>query len=258
MAPGNGTQAKRTPFFSIVTLALWQARQIWRLLVVCGVGMLTTTVLVCMVPLYSQVALSTGLHAALNAASTTSSVNVSGTLSGTSDPHAIETLSRQLTQTLQSDIAGNVIVPQPQSFVQFAATPILSPNRASPSFLARLASGQAPLQRLAALPQIRLVGMEQGQLAAHVHLLQGRLPRPATDAIEIALPPAIARCLFLYAPSASAAPATHCFSVGVGGTLTIISPFIAVRANNGGARFVRSALTLRVVGLFTPRNQVDP
>jgi putative ABC transport system permease protein len=258
MAPGNGTQAKRTPFFSIVTLAFWQARQIWRLLVICGVGMLTATVLVCMVPLYSQVALSTGLHAALNAASTTSSVNVNGTLNGTSDPHAIETLSRQLTQTLQSDIADNVIIPHPQSSVQLAATPILSPNNDSSSFLARLASGQAPLQRLSALPQIRLVGMEQDQLAAHVHLLQGRLPRPATDAIEIALPPAIARCLFLYAPSAGAAPATHCFSVGVGGTFTIISPFIAVKANNGGARFVRSALTLRVVGLFTPLNQVDP
>lgn len=260
MASRKRTQAQRTPFLSIVTLAFWQVRPIWRLLLVCGVGILVATILVCMVPLYSQVALSTGLHAALNAASTTSSVNVTGTLNGAADHDPIGALTRQITLTAQSDLANNVVAPQPQSVVQFAATPILSPNDDSPQSLARLSSGQESQANFFSLPQIQLVGLDQDQLASHVHLLQGRLPRPSGDAIEIALPPSIARCLFLYTPSFSSSATTRCFSVSVGDEFTIVSPFISVKIGAGGGapQLTRSAMILRVVGLFSPINAVDP
>src|SRR5215831_17970726 len=49
-----------------VTLAWWQFRLTWRLLLVVGSGMLAAVMLVCTVPLYAQVALSAGLRGALN------------------------------------------------------------------------------------------------------------------------------------------------------------------------------------------------
>ncbi|HLI70423.1 MAG TPA: FtsX-like permease family protein [Ktedonobacteraceae bacterium] len=259
MASRNKAPAKGNLFSAIVMLAFWQVSQVWRLLVACGVGILVATVLVCTVPLYSQVALSAGLHAALNAASTTSSINIVGTLNGTSDPNAIDTISQQIAQTMQSDIAGNVVATQPQSVVQMAATPILSPNYSSPQFQARLASGQTPTEGFASLPQIQLVGLDQDQLSSHVHLLQGRLPRSSRGVIEVALLPSIAHCLFLYTPASSRSAASRCFSVSVGDEFTIISPFIAMKSGAGGEpQFVRSTAILRVVGLFTPINEVDP
>src|SRR5260370_16234703 len=52
---------------SIATLARWQLRQTWRLLIVTGVGLLAAVVLVCMIPLYAQVSESAGLRHALTA-----------------------------------------------------------------------------------------------------------------------------------------------------------------------------------------------
>lgn len=259
MASRKGTPSRGTALFSIVTLAFWQVRQTWRLLVVCGVGILAASVLICMVPLYSRIALSTGLHATLNAASTSSSINVPGTLNGTADPHIIATLTQQIDQTLQNDIGGNVVDPQAQFIVRTNDSPILSPNNDNSQFLAQLSAGQASPQRLASLSQIQLVGLEQKQLAAHVRLLQGRLPRAASDALEIALLPSVARCLFLSIPSSAQSANTHCFSAGIGDEITIISPF-AFEAKGSGPepRFVRSATKLRVVGLFTPIDEADP
>ncbi len=52
----------RSTIPSIVTLARWQLRQTWRLLIAIGLGMLLAVVLVCAIPLYVQVSLSAGLR----------------------------------------------------------------------------------------------------------------------------------------------------------------------------------------------------
>src|SRR4051794_38244008 len=65
--PRPGT---RNPFSSTITLALWQLRRTWRLLLVSGLGILTAVVLVCIVPLYSDAAISAGLRDALKTAPT--------------------------------------------------------------------------------------------------------------------------------------------------------------------------------------------
>src|ERR1700730_9172947 len=49
-----------------ITLAFWQLRLTWRLLLVAGFGVVAAVILVCTVPLYSQVAMSAGLRDALN------------------------------------------------------------------------------------------------------------------------------------------------------------------------------------------------
>src|SRR5262249_26971353 len=59
-------RSRGIPLVPTVALALWRLRQTWRLLLVSGVGVLAAVVLVCAVPLFSQVALSAGLRDALS------------------------------------------------------------------------------------------------------------------------------------------------------------------------------------------------
>ena len=48
-----------------VTLAVWRLRQMWRLLLVAALGNIAAVLLVCIVPLFTQVALSAGLRGVL-------------------------------------------------------------------------------------------------------------------------------------------------------------------------------------------------
>src|SRR5947209_5063290 len=50
---------------STTRLARWQLRQTWRLLLVVGLGIVASVVLVCVVPLYSQVTMTAGLRSIL-------------------------------------------------------------------------------------------------------------------------------------------------------------------------------------------------
>lgn len=243
MALRNGIQSKRSSLFVLVTLAIWQVRLTWRLLLICGAGILVATTLICIVPLYSQVALSAGLQATLDAASTNSSVNVSGTLDGTSDPNAINTLTRQVDQTIVNDIGGDALDPRLSQFViHVGPTSLLLPGAKSP----------------ARLPYFQLVGQEQRQLAAHVHLLAGRLPRAASDVIEIDLLPSVAHCLFLSLSTSSQSANPTCFSVNVGDEITIASPWRKAGTASGALQAGAFTTTLHVVGLFTPLNAADP
>ncbi|MDE3230688.1 MAG: FtsX-like permease family protein [Chloroflexota bacterium] len=67
MARTTATAPRRRgiPLVPTATLALWRLRQTWRLLLVSGLGALAAVMLVCAVPLFSQVAMSAGLRAQL-------------------------------------------------------------------------------------------------------------------------------------------------------------------------------------------------
>jgi ABC-type antimicrobial peptide transport system permease subunit len=269
MASGNGRRSRGVPFFSIVTLASWQMRQTWRLLMVCAAGILAAVVLVCIMPLYSQIALSSSLHTTLNATPGNSTIIVSSTLSAIQQPNTIDTLTGQVAQTMQNDMAGEAVDPQPQFVVSMGGTPILLPGEQA-QLLTQLSSNPEAQRELALKPQIQLVGLEQGQLASHIHLVQGRLPRPANNMTEIALLPSVAHCLFLYQPSPAQSTSASCFSVGLGDEITIISPFaypvqdqsspnsIFINGQRVPGRYTFSVATLRVVGMFTPINEADP
>src|SRR5579885_3019115 len=58
---------RRSVVLPTVTLALWRVRQTWRLLLATGSGILAAVVLVCTIPLFSQVSLTAGLRGVLNA-----------------------------------------------------------------------------------------------------------------------------------------------------------------------------------------------
>ncbi len=60
-------QARGAALAPALTLAAWRLRATWRMLLVTGVGMLAAVVLICTVPLYTQVALTAGLRGVLTA-----------------------------------------------------------------------------------------------------------------------------------------------------------------------------------------------
>src|SRR5947209_11025564 len=101
---------------SILTLAHWQLRETWRLLVLTGAGMVIATVLVCTLPLYSEVALSAGLRAVLNASPVNSSLLVQGSMRGPSAA-AIPQVMQQLRQALHKNLGAYVNL-EPQFFAQ--------------------------------------------------------------------------------------------------------------------------------------------
>src|SRR5690348_2661350 len=55
----------RSTVSSMLTLARWQLRQTWWLLIVIGAALLASVVLVCALPLYAQVSESAGLRHSL-------------------------------------------------------------------------------------------------------------------------------------------------------------------------------------------------
>src|SRR5579871_4159741 len=64
-APALSPRASRALVPPTITLAFQRLREVWGLLLVTGLGMLSAVVLVCAVPLYSQVAMTAGMRSVL-------------------------------------------------------------------------------------------------------------------------------------------------------------------------------------------------
>lgn len=152
-----------------ITLAFWQLRLTWRLLLLAGVGVITAVVLVCTVPLYSQVAMSAGLRDMLNSSANSSIVihSVSHLISRS----ATQKVAEQLQQELQENIG---------QFLQGSQFSVQSPG---------LSIGQHN--------QIQLIGWSIPDARSHVQLLEGRLPQAEGDTLEVALTPEAAHDLQL-------------------------------------------------------------
>lgn len=189
-----------------VTLALWQLRLTWRLLLVSGAGVVAAVILVCTVPLYSQVAMSAGLRSSLSA-SDKSTITIHGVAHLISQS-ATQKVSGQIQQELQQNIG---------QFLGGSQFSVQSPGL----------SGSA----LGQYNQVQLLGWSIHDLGKHVNLLEGRLPQDSGSIMEIALTPEAAKNL----------------NLAINATFDVDMPFLNNRGNQ-----VLEALTLHVVGIFTP------
>src|SRR5574340_648775 len=63
---------------SSFTLAAWRLRPMWRLLLIAGLGNIAAVLLVCVVPLFSQVALSAGIRGVLNGPNDATHIIING------------------------------------------------------------------------------------------------------------------------------------------------------------------------------------
>src|SRR5690348_1340592 len=81
-----------------LTLAFWQGRETWRLLVIAGLGVVMVVTLMCVVPLFSSVSLTAGVRAVLNASPQDSEIILSTSASSLNDT----IFANQIAQPLQA------------------------------------------------------------------------------------------------------------------------------------------------------------
>lgn len=138
------------------TLARWRLRRTWPLLIVTGVGMLAAVMLICCVPLLSQVAMTAGLREVLTANADSNvisltlnnqglSTQIAGDIQKQLDPYFQQNVGPYLNQApvISTDVAG----------VHFV-TPALPPK----SYI------------------LDLFATSIAQAASHITLTQGQLP----------------------------------------------------------------------------------
>lgn len=165
-------QARGAALAPALTLAAWRLRATWRMLLVTGVGMLAAVVLICTVPLYTQVALTAGLRGVLTATPQDAELDVNAEAKTlTADSVADET--REFTAVVRQNL-GAYLTNTSEFFIQM---PPLSDAASD------------------AANQIVLTGTNLTQAAPHLTLSQGRLPQTDSDALEAALTPETASAL---------------------------------------------------------------
>ncbi len=216
--PRIRTARQRNLVPAFVTLAFWRVRQTWRLLLVTGAGILAAVVIVCTAPLFSQIALTAGLHGVLSATPEDSQVLLSVSTNGLSTSIAANDQA-QLLRLMRSQL-GKYLSNTSQFTLQTDGMELV------PS--ASLAQGS----------EIALIGVSMPQAAPHIKLLQGRLPSETGAALEIALPQA-------------AADALH---VTVDSTLSVSVPVTIQNTSEGTAQSTTALPPLHVVGIIRPTN----
>lgn len=163
-------------------LARWQLRQTWRLLLIIGVGILVAVILICSVPLYSEMVISAGVRNAINSSFNGPFVKVHGTSEQVSQEEISKT-QQQIYQEFHNKL-GRYGNNPPQFSLQLQSLLVL------------------PSMQGKTLPhstgnQLHLIGSAMQQAGFHLKLLQGRLPRVLSKDIEIAIEPITAADLHL-------------------------------------------------------------
>ncbi len=208
-----------TSLLATLKLARWQTRQTWRLLLVVGVGILFAVILICTVPLYTQVAISAGIRDSINATPEGSFITVSS-VSGQLAAQPIQGIQQELTQEFQTDM-GQLISASPQFSIQALDLNLLAPPKEFKG------------------AHLNLIGEDMSGAASHLQLLQGRLPRDtgSSSVIEVALVAQSAKTL----------------NVTIGSTM----PVQAFAGNLPPSEASLRNITLRVVGIFQLRSDSD-
>lgn len=165
---------------SSFTLAIWRLRQIWKLLLVVGLGNIAAVLLVCIVPLFTQIALNAGVRGAISGSSNNSQIIINAfatapTQSGISD------IQQRLDGILTSDMGSDLAAGAPQFSLSLPDVMLNSDNSSGNS------SGPSG--------QMQLYGADLTQAANQYTIVTGRLPAPSRSGIEIALTQADAATL---------------------------------------------------------------
>lgn len=159
-----------------VTLAWWQVRPTWRLLLVMGIGIIITVAFVCTVPLYSDVTMTAGLRNVL----TSPGQNADNVVSSQSELLNTTAVNKntQLLNTIFSKDIGTLINPE-QFSIQTSQNVLMAPTKVK--------HGQIHYSETQDV--ISFVSAPVNSMSPHVTLLHGRLPQTSTSAIEVALTP---------------------------------------------------------------------
>jgi len=223
MAQSRPTKKKRlfgSTVFSMATLAVWRLRHMRGMLFVTGLGIVAAVMLVCTVPLYSQIALTAGLRGVLTANRDSATITVTPQLALVSNK-SIDGVSLSIKQYM-FDVGVQKYLDEPsQLVIQSTPLPIEQPHVANSS------------------DTLALNGYGMQAAAKHVRLVRGRLPHTQGTQLEVALTPETATA----------------FHVDVGSVLVVSFSIITVQPD-GSRQGKTYHLPLHVVGIYTA-NVVD-
>jgi putative ABC transport system permease protein len=227
--PGKARRPPRGGLPGIITLAGWRVRETWKLLVVTGLGIIAAVLLVCSVPLYSDVSMSAGLRGVLSTSYQASDIVVQA-----QSPVISSTFISKATQELNAEFQnrlGAYLGPLEFS-VQTASTYLLvnQPTRCS---------GMAKAAPYFSCDFIQFISASMQQARSHIHLVAGALPGTTSDgkSLDIALTDESARNLHATVGS------------------LLLTNFTASDPPN---KDISIPLILRVVGIITPPPGYDP
>ncbi len=160
------------PFVRTVTLSLWRLRQTWRMLLVSGLGVLAAVMLVCAVPLFSQVAMSAGLRDRLAQIQQSPSISLTGYTNSPSTGLIAEA-QPQIDSVVRREVGQYLLPSEPSAFVE-------------------LYSGGAQGGGAFGSQPVTIIGADMTGNTSAYTLNSGRLPSAQSDTLELAIPQSVA------------------------------------------------------------------
>ena len=183
MASPPTTLARRSTLVllpAITRLAWWRLKQMWRMLLVTWLGMLAMVVLVCSVPMFTQVSNTAGIRSALAAVPPSQQRIMASFASEHPTSAQINQAQQEINQALQSNLGAYI-----------DGTPHFSV--ALPPLTIQPTGSHASSSQNASM--LAVTGYQLDQVGSELTVVQGRLPAAASSQIEIALTQAEARSL---------------------------------------------------------------
>ena len=211
---GRSRHRRWFPIPSIVTLAFWRVRETWRLLMVAGLGVLVAVIIICSVPLFSNVSLTAGLRSVLSASPQDAQVSLTATALRF-DQHIFTENIDQPLQALVHQELGSYISKPPEFVLQMQGLDVISSDSST--------SGD----------QMTLLGFNTQEAASHAHLLAGQFPQPTSTDLQLAI-------------SQKTADSLH---MTIGDTIPLGFSTLYTLPQ-GGTKLVPQTLNAQVTGIF--------
>ncbi len=217
MPPSTRKTSPTPPLASTVVLARWRLRNTWGMLLVTGLGMIAAVMLVCAVPLYSQIATTAGLHNVFTATPDSPILSVHATMAAISAP-VVQEVRKRIEPIPQEPLAA-YLAKGSQFSIQSQGFQMISPKPKN------------------ATDPFTLLGYEMNQAASHTRLLVGRLPQAQSNELEAAITQQTASDLKLH----------------VGSTLLLkFQAYTTVKTDNTTQIIIDTQMPLHIVGIYAP------
>jgi ABC-type lipoprotein release transport system permease subunit len=181
VTPSAATRRRRRALIPpSVTLAAWRLRQMWGLLLIAALGNIAAVLLVCIVPLFTQVSLAAGLRQVLTGQGGAQIV-VNGFGAAPNRQNAM-TIQSTLDQIIASDVG-----PYTHGAAQLSLGMLLQLPPQQTAGGSNTSGSQGG--------QVQIQGADPGAMTSAYKVVEGRLPGTASGTLEIALSQDDARLL---------------------------------------------------------------
>ncbi len=171
-----GNSAKFSLIPPALTLAVWRFRDSWRSLTLTGLGALTAVIIICAMPLFAQVTVSSGFRNVLTQTPQSSlfTVNVNSYIL---TENQLQNVYQSFAPMVQSNFGDYLTGPPVLSALSYQ----LVISGVSPANKTKFISNNVLMQ---------FAGFSMNQATPHVRLIAGSLPTANSAGLEIALTPA--------------------------------------------------------------------